>query len=236
MRLFAVVYGKREGLTHPVRGARANCGSTFLHSYAYDAYGHPITIDGVGITYDALGRMVEQNKSGNYTEITYSPTGFEMQVMNGLSIVTAFTPLPGRATAVYSVNAPNGDFWYRHADWLGSSRLASSPNQTVYYDGAYGPFGEPYAQSGTADLSFTGMNQDTTASLYDFPAREYGIQGRWPSPDPAGLAAIDATNPQSWNRYAYVMNSPMIYVDPLGTYNRPNLSCSPKVIRFPSVL
>jgi RHS repeat-associated protein len=86
----------------------------------------------------------------------------------------------------------------------------------MYYDGAYAPFGEPYAQSGTTDLSFTGMNQDTVAGLYDFPAREYGIQGRWPSPDPAGLAAVDPMNPQSWNRYAYVLNNPIDCVDPSG--------------------
>jgi hypothetical protein len=41
-------------------------------------------------------------------------------------------------------------------------------------------------------------------------------QGRWISPDRAGAAAVDPTNPQTWNRYAYVGNSPIIYVDPLG--------------------
>src|SRR2546421_12167187 len=35
-------------------------------------------------------------------------------------------------------------------------------------------------------------------------------------PDPAGLAAVDITNPHSWNRYAYASNSPMNYVDPQG--------------------
>src|SRR5207245_2740325 len=81
---------------------------------------------------------------------------------------------------------------------------------------AYAPFGEPYAQSGTADPPFTGQRQDTVAGLYDFPAREYSYQGRWSSPDPAGLAAVDPSNPQSWNRYAYVMNNPLNSVDPLG--------------------
>jgi hypothetical protein len=47
--------------------------------------------------------------------------------------------------------------------------------------------------------------------------REYHpTQGRWISPDPAGLAAVDLTNPQSLNRYAYVMNNPMVLFDPLG--------------------
>src|SRR5260221_6801551 len=73
-----------------------------------------------------------------------------------------------------------------------------------------------YAQSGTADPSFTGQRQDTVAGLYDFPAREYSYQGRWSSPDPAGLAAVDPSDPQSWNRYAYVMNKPLALIDPDG--------------------
>src|SRR6267154_6344476 len=70
--------------------------------------------------------------------------------------------------------------------------------------------------SPVGDPSFTGQGQDTVAGLYDFPAREYSYQGRWSSPDPAGLAAVDPSNPQSWNRYAYVMNNPLALTDPDG--------------------
>jgi len=65
------------------------------------------------------------------------------------------------------------------------------------------------------------MNQDTVSALYDFPAREYGIQGRWPSPDPAGMSAVDPSDPQTWNRYAYVRNSPLAVVDPTGLFECP---------------
>jgi RHS repeat-associated protein len=60
-------------------------------------------------------------------------------------------------------------------------------------------------------------SHDTASNLYDFPAREYGIQGRWASPDPAGLSAVNPLVPQSWNRYAYTQNSPMNAIDPTGT-------------------
>jgi RHS repeat-associated protein len=165
------------------------------------------------MTYDALGRMVEQNRSGAYTQFVYSPTGFKMQIMNGQAPpIKSLVPLPAGGQAIYSAS---GQYYY-HPDHLGSSRFASTSSRTMYFDTAYAPFGEPYAQSGTADPSFTGQRQDTVAGLYDFPAREYSYQGRWPSPDPAGLAAVNPSNPQSWNRYAYVLNNPMALTDPTG--------------------
>jgi RHS repeat-associated protein len=84
-------------------------------------------------------------------------------------------------------------------------------------DTAYSAFGEPYAQSGTADVSFTGQDQDTTAGVYDFLYRKYDpAQSRWTSPDPAGLAAVSLSNPQSLNRYVYVLNNPLQLIDAAG--------------------
>ncbi|MHB8527025.1 MAG: RHS repeat domain-containing protein [Candidatus Acidiferrales bacterium] len=188
-----------------------------LHSYTWDADTRPATIDGVTVTYDALERMVEEDKSGSYTEIVYDPIGNKLALMSGTSTLRqAFAPLPAGATAVYNAS---GLEYYRHPDWLGSSRFASTPTRTMYNDLAFAPFGEQYAQSGSTgvtDISFAGNNEDTVANLYDAQFREYGIQGRWPSPDPAGTAAVDPSNPQSWNRYAYVLNNPNLFVDPLG--------------------
>lgn len=133
--------------------------------------------------------------------------------MSGQTLQKAFIPLPGRATAVYT---SSGLSYYRHPDWLGSARFGSTPSRTMYSDVAYAPFGEPYAQAGATDLSFTGINQDTDSDSFDFPARQYSTQGRWSSPDPAGLAAVNPAFPQSWNRYPYVMNNPQIFTDPTG--------------------
>jgi RHS repeat-associated protein len=201
--------------------ANGNVTNDFLHTYAWDASGRPVTVDGVGITYDALGRVAEQNRAGVHTQKIYSPTGFQMQIVSRQTSQYSFSPMPAGGATVWSV--PAGAVYYRHADWLGSSRFASTSTPTVLYDGAHAPFGEQYANSGTSDLSFTGMDQDTSSNLYDFPAREYGIQGRWPSPDPAGIAAVDPSNPQSWNRYAYVDDNPLCFIDPTGlfTYNPP---------------
>ncbi len=205
------------------------------HAYSWDTENKLTGIDsgtssGICQTYDALGRVVEQDKGSacttsptSETEIVYSPSGAKLALMNGSTLVKAFVPLPGGAQAVYN---SSGLQYYRHPDWLGSSRLASTSSRTLYYSGAYAPFGENYVPSGTQDLSFTGQNQDTESSgaggaggLYDFLYREHSpVQGRWLSPDPSGLAAVNANDPQSWNRYAYVGNRPLNTTDPLGLY------------------
>ena len=68
------------------------------------------------------------------------------------------------------------------------------------------------------DFAFNGGSKmDMFLGMYDTPARElHPVQGRWIQPDPAGLAAVDPSNPQTWNRYAYVENNPVSFVDPLG--------------------
>jgi RHS repeat-associated protein len=202
--------------------------SDVFRNYSWDAEGKMTSVTNgaatVNLTYDALGRMVEQVRNGDTncstttdcTQIVYGPGGGKLALMNGQTLNKAFMPLPGGATAVYN---SSGLQYYRHSDHLGSSRLASTPSHGLYYSGAYAPFGEPYKEAGiTTDHAFTGQNEDTITALADFTFREYGFthSGRWISPDPAGLSAADPTDPQSWNRYAYVVNNPLSLVDPLG--------------------
>src|SRR5262252_5985582 len=94
----------------------------------------PVMLDTVALTFDALDRMVEQNRSGSYTEIVYGPGGGKLALMNGQSLVKAFVSLPGGATAVYT---SSGLDHYRHPDWLGSARLTSSTSRTYISSAAY---------------------------------------------------------------------------------------------------
>lgn len=201
--------------------ANGDLTSDLTHTYAWNADGNNVGVDGSAVTmiYDALDRMIEQTRGSGTKQILYGPQGTKVALMNGQTLVNAFVKLPGGASAVYN---SSGLSYYRHADHLGSSRLATTPSRTKYYDVAYAPYGEDYNGSGTQDLAFTGQSTDTVSgswpsNLYDFLMREYRAgQGRWTSPDPAGLTAVDPTNPQSWNRYAYVANNPLALVDPFG--------------------
>lgn len=88
---------------------------------------------------------------------------------------------------------------FRHADWLGWSRLELNTSGGVVGARAYAPFGETFAETGTANRSFTGQTQDVIAGQtgnYGFLLRQHSAaQGRWLVPDPAVLAAVALTNP-----------------------------------------
>lgn len=194
------------------------------HAYTWDADGHAITVDAgqsdaVSLSYDALGRMVEQNRNSVYTQIVYSSVGEKMALMSGSTLQKATVPLSGKAFAIYNAS---GLLYYAHPDYLGNIRLASTPARVKYFDTAYAPFGETYTSSGTLDPAYTGQmddtghRQDTAGGLYDFPIREYSTQGRWPNPDPLGKSSTCPKDPQTQNRYAYVRNNPMTYTDPTG--------------------
>jgi RHS repeat-associated protein len=196
--------------------ANGNLLTDCTHTYTWDADNHAVGIDSISLTYDALGRMVEQNNAGVFTEILYSPIG-KLAVMNGQSFTRIYVPFPGGG---YGVNDKNLGFHNRHVDWLGSERFGSTLSRTMDHDNAFAPYGENYAGAGAKDLDFTGQDQDTVSGVYDFLYREYSpTQGRWISHDPAGMGAVNPANPQTWNRYAYVQNIPLSSVDPKGLNN-----------------
>jgi RHS repeat-associated protein len=104
-----------------------------------------------------------------------------------------------------------------HANALGSTVMTTGANGGWIGDLQLYPWGEAWVSAGSPgyDQHFAGMNQvDGAPLLYPAPFRRYSTpQGRWLSPDPLGG---NIGNPQSLNRYAYVMNNPMSLIDPLG--------------------
>jgi len=230
---FAATYVLSNGTTNNQEQAVGSCVPTYdangdmtrdcsfssPPNYAWDSDGNAITVrNGTNLTYDALDREVEFTTGSTHVQILYSPIG-KLGKMNGQSASAIRVPLPGGSTAAL-YGPTGGSVDILHADWLGSSRLATGyGNRARDYDTAYAPYGENYASAGsaTANLDFTGQFQDTMSGLYDFLYRQYDpVQGRWIKPDPAGFGAVNTANPQSWNRYGYVANSPLSHTDRLG--------------------
>ena len=80
----------------------------------------------------------------------------------------------------------------------------------------YKPYGEDRdtGSSLNTDRKFTGQTEDETAGLYWYASRAYDPAiGRFCSPD----SMVPAPgNPQSLNRFSYVYNNPLRFVDPTG--------------------
>jgi len=62
-----------------------------------------------------------------------------------------------------------------------------------------------------------GKERDAESGNDYFGARYYASSmGRFMSPDPGWFMAVDPTNPQSLNLYAYALNNPLRFIDPSG--------------------
>jgi RHS repeat-associated protein len=74
-----------------------------------------------------------------------------------------------------------------------------------------------YSSGDGVRQQFTQKERDDETGLDYFGARYYSsTQGRFTGVDPAPLKLNHLVNPQDLNRYAYVANNPLIFVDPNG--------------------
>ncbi len=104
---------------------------------------------------------------------------------------------------------------YFGADGLGSVRQIIDASAQVVGSSRYDPYGSLMSQSGaTSVFAFAGEQQDSYIKLLYLRARwyDYGT-GRFTQPD---TIISDYANPQNINGYAYVVNNPVLYVDPSG--------------------
>jgi RHS repeat-associated protein len=122
-----------------------------------------------------------------------------------------------------------------HLDHLGSPRLITSNDGQIVSIHDYLPFGgettsvwqEGYAGFDREDpMKFTGHERDYAGSFgrEDGHAIDY-MHARYYSPTAGRFLSVDPdldvekaqSQPQMWNRYAYVIDNPMVFTDPTGT-------------------
>ena len=124
---------------------------------------------------------------------------------------------------------------YTTTDSLGSPRVITNASASVVSRHDYMPFGEElgagvggrttamgFSNSGDNNRKkFTLYERDTETALDFAQARYYSAtQGRFTSPDPL-MSSAEPSDPQSWNRYAYVGNNPLKLIDPSGMSSQP---------------
>jgi RHS repeat-associated protein len=132
----------------------------------------------------------------------------------------------GLPVAQYTTRTVGGaDTRFLYRDQLGSTTLVASEvggvTETLAYDAqgkrrfANGTDDTAGTLTGTAtDRGFTGHEHFDPLGLIHMNGRLYDPRvGRFVSADPI---YSDTLQPQSWNRYSYVLNNPNRYVDPTG--------------------
>src|SRR3984893_12448090 len=193
--------------------------------------------------YDGLGQRVQTTQAGVTKRYFYDVNGsvvaeYEATGGTGYGALKRLTVCAaGRLLAVDEVQP---DFTkvtsYVMADRQGSTRVLMNAAGAVTSRHDYLPFGEEIGAGTGAPGSPTGMR--TTAKGYsaaDNVRQRYadtrlddatGLDhtlwrkletrsGRWTTPDPYGKS-LRVSNPQSFNRYAYVHNDPVNSKDPSG--------------------
>ncbi|MGD0224645.1 MAG: RHS repeat-associated core domain-containing protein [Terriglobia bacterium] len=187
------------------------------HSHTWDAEGRLLTMDGgttANITYNALGQMVTNLGSNT----TYNAAG-ERISGSGYSIV----PWGNVALVKYGTAT-----LFVHGNVLQSSTDVTDQTGTEKQDQIFYPWGQSWilhqlpddGTYATMEPLTTTTGEETSITLNRDYSKSYG---RWLSPDPLGQDAVDPSNPQTWNMYAYVRNNPTSLIDPSGAmYCAPN--------------
>ena len=119
---------------------------------------------------------------------------------------------------IVTFSADGSEFYYYHSDHLGSSSLMTDQDGSlVRQQYGYRAFGsERFALSFSPSFTsrFTGQQFDTETGLYYYQSRFYDPElGRFIQPD---TIVPDPGSSQSLNRYSYVLNNPLKYIDPTG--------------------
>jgi RHS repeat-associated protein len=196
------------------------------NSYTYDPNGNMMGRNGATLTHDYENRLVSLVAGGTTTIFVYDAAGGRVKKTSS-SITTLYIGKLYECTSGVCTShifaggnrivskKPSGTYYY-HTDHLGSSSVITNASGAKEQEIYYYPFGQTRFNSGSVDLhhKYTGQEEDAETGLYFYGARYYDPAiGRFISAD---TIVSDPSNPQSLNRYTYVLNNPLRYTDPTG--------------------
>jgi len=172
-----------------------------------------VTGDATRFVYDGDGnRIARQDPTG----LTVNVGAIEVEISGTQRLTTTYYFAGGQRIAMRK----DGKVTYLHGDHLGSASLATDASGAKVSAMRYTPFGETRFGDAPTDRRFTGQREEAGIGLYDYGARFYSASlGRFISAD---TIVPQANDPQDFNRYSYVGNNPVKYVDPTGHWYGPD--------------
>jgi RHS repeat-associated protein len=171
------------------------------------------------LQYTASGQRVVQRSETNNTTTAKTFIGdlYELTVASFVPSEHRYKILVGsRQIAEVVRSAGNQATYYLHDDHLGSVAAITNASNTAVEARSYDPFGSVTSQGNTTGVraSYTGHDDDAGLGLVNARGRLYDAKlGRFVSADPF---TPNPGSSQGWNRYAYVENNPLVFVDPTG--------------------
>jgi RHS repeat-associated protein len=215
--------------TNPLVDASTNR----LQGYGYDSAGNMVSDpQGHAYDYDANNLL----SVFDHGTAAYAYDGNDRRVKKtflGVSTYYVYN-LGGQLIAEYTTGPQTqGGTSYLTGDHTGTPRVITDHLGGVKERHDYLPFGEEvptgfggrsqdfkYGIPSSIKQKYTGVERDEETKLDYFGARYYASSvGRFISTDPLQASAV-ITDPQTWNRYAYVTNNPLKYVDIGGLLKR----------------
>ena len=217
LNLTALTNNQLSGSNYDAAG---NMTSNSPASYQYDAENRLISTASYTYTYDGDGSRVEKSSGSTGTLYWRGPGGDPISE-SSLTGTSQEEYIFFGGTRVARRDVTGSVVHYYFSDHLGSHAMVeNATGSACEQDIDYYPYGgveEDYCSNGpTQHYKFTGKERDSESGLDNFGARyDASSMGRFMTPDPL-MASAHASNPQTWNRYAYALNNPLRYVDPDG--------------------
>jgi RHS repeat-associated protein len=201
----------------------------------YDANGNLVLLPHMQMKYDAHNRLTRLDSLSGTEHFGYDYKNLRVWKLaadgtesfyfyNGTTNLATYT-LATDASGNLSFNVVKTNIYFGKrlaqsggdaivTDRLGSTRAWSAKKGAK--TASYTPFGEKVQGQDDERSKFDGYEEDATTDLKYAEQRYYSSTlGRFMSPDPYEGSA-HPSNPESWNRYAFVTNDPINRVDPHG--------------------
>src|SRR5581483_7466955 len=194
---------------------KVDANGTTTYTWDYENRLKQVTLPGAGGTvtfkYDPFGRRIQKSGPLGTTNYLYDGDSLIEEVDNSGNLLARYTGTRGLDEPLAELRS--GTTSYYDADGLGSITSLTNSTGSLVNTYNYSSFGNATVSTGTIvnPFGFTGREADSEIGISYYRNRYYdpGI-GRFLSEDPPKLNG--ALN----NVYGYVLNNPVLYVDPYG--------------------